>query len=744
MISNKITWYILGTLISLNFAGCSNGQIGRDSEDIIIENAQLRLVIAGDGTARSLIHKASGEECLIQGVNVPVFSITQDRPYDNEIQLAFPAKSKTFASDSVYREGDDLVIGFELTDYTASVGLNITDDYIGFTLKKLEYRMADFGEKRITRIDEVILMQLPVKDRSHFGEWLNVSWDEGIAVNLLATNPYTRIDAENMQGYMQMLAGGSDEVELEGIGAALIVTETGKLLDCIARVERDYGLPLGVKSRRSEEYKHSYYELRNVTPENIDENIAFAKQAGFRQMVIYYPDFALSMGHLPWRPEYPNGMDDLKEITQKIEEAGMIPGFHIHYNKAQKNDAYVTPVPDGRLNLREIFTLREDLEKGETIITVEENPAGTTLEDGRRILKIGRELISYENYTTTPPYQFTDCGRGALNTTRVSREAGDLMGVLDVDTWPIFVRFNPKTDILAEMAERLSKLVEGAGFKFIYYDGAEDVPPPYWYWVSKSQLIVHEALENKPIFSEGALKSHFSWHIITRGNAYDVFRPEVIKEATRKHPLAESGNISNDFTSIDYGWIGYVAPGEETIGIQPDMLEFITSRAAGWNSIISLVGNLEDLRIHPRTADNLEVIRRWEEARVNGMLSEEQKQALRDPYQEHILLVNEKGDLELHPYRQIEDIAGKSKDIRAFIFDRHNEPWVVYWHISGEGSITLPVDAEKISLFDEPGREIPVTAVDEHITLPAGHRRYIQFHMTEEEVLNLLANASLF
>ena len=270
MISKNFSWYILLALISLNLVGCTSEQNSHDGKDITIENAQLRLVIADDGTARSLIHKASGEECLIQGVRVPVFSITQDRPYDNEIMLAFPAKSKTFAADTVFREGEDLVIGFELTDYTATVGLKITDDYIGFEMKKLEYRMADFGVKRVTRIDEVILLQLPVKDRSHFGEWLNVSWDEDIAVNLLATNEYTRIDAGDMPGYKKMQAGGSVEVKLEGIGAALIVTETTNLLDCIDRVERDYGLPLGVESRRSEEYKNSYYELRDVTPENID------------------------------------------------------------------------------------------------------------------------------------------------------------------------------------------------------------------------------------------------------------------------------------------------------------------------------------------------------------------------------------------------------------------------------------------------------------------------------------------
>ena len=743
MISNNITSYIFLAFISLNIVGCSSIKKGPDDTDITIENTEMRLVIGSNGTARSLIHKASGQECLNRGVKVPVFTITQDRPYDNEIQLAYPAKSKTFASDSIYRVGDDLVISFELIDYEATVGLKIMDNYIGFTLKKLEYHMADFGVKRKTHIDEFTLLQLPIKDRAHFGEWLNVSWDEDIAVNLLATDPYTRIDAENMPGYKNFQAGGVAEVRVEGIGAALIVTEKDKLLDCIDRVERDYSLPLGVESRRSEEYKNSYYELRDVTVQNINEHIAFARQAGFRQMVIYYPDFAVSMGHFPWRPEYPNGMDDLKEITRKIEEAGMIPGFHIHYCKAQKNDAYVTPVPDPRLNLRQVFTLREDLKKRHTIITVEENPAGITMEEGRRLLKIGRELIAYENFTTTPPYQFLNCERGALNTTPVSREAGDLLGLLDVDTWPIFVRFNQKTNIQEEVAERLAEIVKEAGFKFIYYDGAEDVQPPYWYNVSKAQLAVHEALENKPIFSEGALKSHFGWHIITRGNAFDTFRPEVIKEATRKHPLAEIRLVSNDFTSIDFGWIGYVAPGEETIGIQPDMLEYITSRAAGWNSIISLVGNLDHLRNHARTADNMEVIRRWEEARIMGFLTEAQKVDLQNPDQEHILLLNEEGSFELHPYKQISDIANGSNDVRAFIFNRNNETWVVYWHTSGEGSIELPVNAEKISLYEQPGKEIPLQGNNENITIPVGNRRYIQFSLSHEEVLDLFAHARI-
>ena len=741
----KIINFLLLVLFTSQIVGCAVTEKQPEATNsVIIENAEMRLIINSDGTAQSLIHKATGQECLMPNIKKPVFAITQDRPYDNEVQLSYPAKSKTFAADSVYRVGNNLIVNFELTDYEATIGLEITENYIGFTLKKLQYHMAEFGVKRKTNIDDFTLLQLPVKNRTNFGEWLNVVWDNKLAVNLLATNQYTRIDAAKENEFKMLYAGGSAEVKLEGIGAALIVTEKDKLLDRIDRVERDFGLPLGVESRRSKEYKNSYYELRKVTPQNIDEHIKFAKQGGFKQMVIYYPDFASSMGHFPWNSNYPNGMEDLKEVIGKIKNAGIVPGFHIHYSKAQINDKYVTPKPDNRLSLRTYFTLAKDLKKGETTITVENNPAGITMDDNRRILKVGTELINYESYTTTSPFQFLNCQRGALNTSQVSRKSGDIIGLLDVDTWPIFVRFDQKTSIQQEVAERLANIIKETGIRFIYFDGAEDVPQPFWFNVSNAQLTVYNALEEKPIFSEGALKSHFSWHILTRGNAFDTFEPEFIKEATRKHPLAEMKLVSNDFTSIDFGWIKYTLPGEKTIGIQPDMLEYVTSKAAGWNSIISLLGNIEYFKNHPRTDDNLEVIRRWEEVRTTDFLSERQKEELKNLDVEHTLLIDENGNFELVECSQIIDAAGGDKKLRAFIFSLNNETWVKYWHSAGDGILSIPCKNTKIGLYKNTWQKAEgLENGKSSVTVPVDNIRFLRFNLSEKAVIELLQKTQL-
>ena len=735
-------YFIVVFLIFLQLS-CTDKLRDPDKNDIIIENSEFRLIIGRDARAVSLLHKPTGQECLQKGIRIPVFALTQYRPYDNENFLIYPAKSKTFYADTVYRTGDDLVVGFELESHRATIGLKITDDYIGFTLKNIDYDISKVGVKRKTEIDEFTLLQLPIRDREFFGEWLNVSWDKDIAVNVLATDPYGKIDAIPYQGYHLLMAGMEAKVKLMGVGAALIATRKDKLLDHIDQLEKDFNLPLGVQSRRDEAYKYSYYELRKVTPQNIDEHIAYAKRGGFRAMVIYYPDFATSMGHFPWSSDYSNGMTDLQTVTGKIKDAGMIPGFHIHYSKASKNDLYVTPVPDSRLNLVRFFTLSGPIDSHSDIIPVEENPEGCTLEDERRFLKLGNELVTYEQYTKTPPYQFTGCKRGALSTKTSDYQKGFKFGLLDVDTWPLFVRLDQYNSIQQEVAEKLGKIYADAGFRFVYFDGAEDVNLPYWYTVSKAQLTVYNCLNPAPLFSEGAIKSHYSWHIMTRGNAFDVFAPEAIKEATRKYQATEAKYIAQDFTSINFGWIDYLAPGSTTIGLQPDMLEYVCSRGAAWNCPISLVGNLDQLKSHPRTPDNMEVIRRWEEARIINFFNEEQKKALKNLNQEHILLINEAGGYELCPYEQIKGTAHGNQALRAFIFERSGKVYVVYWHISGEQQVRLNLNPKSVHLERELGKELPVKEDNNGIIIPAGERRYLRVDLPRDKVIEAFKAATL-
>ena len=234
--------------------------------------------------------------------------------------------------------------------------------------------------------------------------------------------------------------------------------------------------------------------------------------------------------------------------------------------------------------------------------------------------------------------------------------------------------------------------------------------------------------------------------MLSRGNAFDRFRPEVLKESIRKFPADEAPRMRDNFTRINFGWLGYWVADGKTVGTQPDMLEYVTSRAAAWDCPISLQANLDLFAKHARTADNLEVLRRWEEVRVRHWLTEEQKRMLQNLHQEHILLLNENNDFELVPYDQIADVANGSREVRAFTFERKGSQYVVYWHISGDKKIELDLSPSDFTLMENLGQEMqtqsgpnPGTAV-----LPVGNRRYLRTtKLTRQQLLTAFKNARI-
>lgn len=708
------------------------------TEDIVLENQRMRLVLAADGYARSLVSHDTGRECLDTTRRIPFCAITQYRPYDNENFLMYPAKPKVFPSQSIKMENGKLLVEFENTYDIAVIDVKVQEGYIAFNLERIDYRLEDIGIKRRTEIDEFALVNLPVLKKENFGEWLNVMWDEESAVCLMGTDPASRIDAYDSECSMTMYAGTDFQVQLIGAGAALIVSSKDDFLNCVAEVENDYDMPFGVESRRHEAYKHSYYELRDVTVDNIDEHIYYAKKGGFTSMVIYYMDFASTCGHFLWNDSYPDGIGSLKQITGKIREAGMIPGFHIHYSKVSSDDPYVCAgVPDPRLGTAKNLILAEAISEGDTVIFVEGNTLGLHTEEGRRIVQIDDELISYTDFTTEEPYCLSGCVRGILGTTAAEHKGGTHFRLIDVDTWPRFIRIDQNTTLQQEIAERLGDIYREAGFRFLYFDGAEDVPMPYWYNVSRSQMTVYEEMEPAPLFSEGALKSHYGWHILTRGNAFDLFPPERIRYAMKKYTLPCAERISKDFTSVNFGWVDYLAPDSTTIGMQPDMYEYICSKALAWDSPISLVGKLDQIKKHPRTDDNFDVISRWENAKIGNRLTMEQKQMLKDPDAEYLLLEGKDGTLELHRYYPITD---DRSCVRAFVFEKDGRSCLICWHISGETEITADF-GRSVAVYRPDGKPVRHSRRSGRLSLTVSDRVIIDTELEHDELVKRFLNA---
>ena len=684
---------------------------------IVLQNSAFRLELQQDGTASSLL--VDGEECL-DGRRISFCTLTQERPYDNENFLIFPAKPKVFPSNRIIRDGDTLRVDFQDTYDRAVIALDIRDTYIGFRLVRVDYRIEDLGIKRKTEIDAFTLLQLPVRRREHFGEWLNVTWDGERAVCILGTDPKTRIDAVEDGGILRMSAGMEDRIGLlDCRGAALVATRTGRFLDTVRQIEEDYDLPPGVDSRRSEGYRDSYYELRDFDLSNIDRHLSYAKAGGFRAVVIYYRDFATTCGHFLWNDRFPEGLRDLKAVCDRIRLAGMVPGLHIHYSKVSVDDPSICGgIPDARLNEVAGMLLKEPLDPTQTRLVCASVPANLRMEEGRRLLRAGDEFISY---TSIDGNTLTGCERGLYGTRPSAHPAGTLLRQPDVDDWPRFIRISQDGGLQEEIAGRLAEIYRTCGFRFLYFDGAEDVPSPYWYNVSRAQLTVYNALPEAPIYSEGSLKSHFGWHILTRGNAFDIFPPERIRTAFRQYTLRGAARNADDFTAVDFGWTGYELPDSLRKGSQPDTYEYICSKALAWDSPFSQIADLDNFDRHPRTADNLEVMRRWEEAKRENRFSPEEKQRLKDPDREFVLLE------QLYEYYPLPDRG----NIRGFLLERNGKNCLLYWNMAGEDTLTLDIPG-RIRLQDTSGRRVRYVRKGNRITLPAGKRMILETELGRE------------
>ena len=686
--------------------------------NVIIENKHFRLTVGEDCKVKSFISLPSGEELAEAGEEISLFSVTQDRPFNNEIKLAYMNKRTTYEANRLTREGDILTVGFELAPYDAKVAVRECDDYVSFELLGFEVHEGGYNSyltMDTPPVSEFRLIQLPLKHGERFGEWLNIISGGGFSTAVVATSPCERIDSEKRSRCRILTADADAAIKLIGSRAAIVARETEDFLDSMDVFERDNDLPLGALSRKSEYINSSvYWTSEAITLANIDEHIALAKQGGFRMMLMYYTacckgaqkDWGYGgIGHYELRDEYVNGYDSLKEMLDKIKAAGITPGLHVLQTFIGFKTGFVTPVADSRLNLTRHFTLAKPLALEGGDLFVQEDPSNCPTNTKSRILKFGGELISYESFTTERPYKFTGVKRGHLNTKVVPHEQGLIGGILDVCEFGGYSCYiDQNTDLQDEIADKIGRIYN-CGFEFMYNDGSEGVNVPQGIHVPNSQYRIWKKMDKKAKFMEGAAKGHFGWHLQSGANAFDIFPPEIFKEMIVRWPQWEAPIMRKDFTRINFGWWGVYLPGQQvslrhefpyrslkTVGTQYDMWEFGTSRAAAWDCPMTI--QIGRIKKHPRKDDLLEVIRRWEDVRARKWLTAEQKEALKSQTQEHHLYINEKGEYELLEMELLATPA-KAPNTRAFIFERNGKRMIAYWHTNGAAKLAVNLGEAK-------------------------------------------------
>lgn len=664
--------------------------------DVVVETDDFRLTVGADAKAKSLIVKATGEECLAPGDGTPLFTATQDRPFNNEIKLIRPNKRTVYPATSLRRDGDFLIAGFAHRQYEAKVRVRAAARYAAFELagficdRKTTY---DYLQMDIPPVASFRVLQLPVRDRRNFGNWLNAVWDEKAAVCVAGASPHPDVDHEPGNGRKILFAELMHGIRLRG-GCAALIAAPGReaFLDAMDAFERDFNLPRGVASRRGPDVNEPIFHTSGFAPSQIDELLGYARKGGFRLMTFGYADVVKEKGSwrlcgdYDWRDDYPGREADLRKMLAKVKAAGLKPGLHTLHSHIGLESRYVTPVADPRLNKTRRFTLVTPLaaDTNVTEITVQEPTVDTVMHPPCRILQFGGELLSYESYTTEPPYRFLGVKRGAHGTRVTAHPRGEVGGILDVSEFgsPGSCYLDQNSDLQDEVARKIANIYN-CGFEYVYLDGSEGVNRPFNYHVANGQYRYWKLLKPEPSFGEGAAKTHFGWHMLAGANAFDCFPLPVFKEKIAEFPCAQAPISWQDMSRVDFGWWYLYRPSggaKPSIGTQPDMWEYAVSKTVAWDCAASVLMSLHALRSHPRTDDLLAVMRRWADARRAGRVTEAWKLRLRDTAKEFHLVEDGTGGVDLVEWTQLSVAGSKTGPVRAFLYEKDGRRHVVYWH----------------------------------------------------------------
>ena len=630
------------------------------SAEVVVENARFRLCVGNDAIVHSLMIKATGEECLAKDDAIPLFSVTQDRPFNNEVKLIHPNKRTTYPANALCREGNRLVVGFATAPYEAVVDLKVFDSYVEFKLVDFLVDKEDYDYLKMDTppVASFRVLQLPIRNRKNFGDWLNASWDELSAIGVVGTSPYVDIDHEDRKDFRILTADLVRGQKLKGASAALIVANGREdFLDCMDRLEEDFDLPRGVKGRRSDAINAFIYHVAGeASPRNIDKHIEWAKKGGFKYMTFNTGNLNKDPGSwglhgdYDWNEHFPKGAEDLKKMLAQVKAAGIHPGLHFLHTHIGLKSRYVTPVADPRLNKTRRFTLARPLADTSNVteIAVFEPTEGVTMFEPCRILQFGGELVSYESYTKAPPYRFLGVKRGALDTKVTAHPYGEIGGILDVSEYgtPMSCYIDQNTDLQDEVAAKIAKIYN-CGFDYAYFDGSEGVNVPCNFHVSNAQYRMWKMFEPKPLFSEGAAKTHFDWHILSGANAFDCFSAELFKTNIVRFPVAQAPLSWQDMTRVNFGWWKYFPAGKKdwwgTVsgGTKPDHWNFACSQCLAWDCAATVLVDVDEVESDRENAEAcFAVIRLWEEARSRKLLSLKQKEMLRDVSHEfHLSIV---------------------------------------------------------------------------------------------------------
>ena len=585
-------------------------EVPAGAADITLETDVLRVAIAPRGRLKEFRSKPSGKD-YAAGVNpLPMMSLTRG--------------GVTTPLYSLAREGDLLKAQFLDTEVRATLRVTARNRHLLFEV--VDVQPADAEE---------LTLEFPVKRLKSVGGAFNATYDDQFGACLLGTT--ANVWQQAAWRGPEVLALGVRCVRKHGIvGArfALVAAPWDQFKPAIMEAERANGLPCpmleGQWARDSAAVRRSYLFVVDATEKSIDKTIEYAKLGHFGMVIFLKENWLATHGHFQVNTQnFPEGRASLKRAVAKIHAAGMGAGVHVFGPSISPNDPYVTPKPDTRLASVPCPPLAEAVDEKSPTLTLAGVPnlppiAPSSVAFPGRCLRVGDELIGYEDVEPGPPVRIVRCHRGALGTKAARHPAGaEVKGLLSL--WGFFL-VDPDSTLADDLTSNFAEVFNECDFDMVYFDASDGIFGPYmdvWYYLNKLHLGYYRKFKKDVLYQTSmGTGTDLVWHVVPRSASADGHGD--LKRYLDERLPGMLGMEAN-FTRPDVGWYYMYTD------VRPDQIEYVCAKTIGLDSSISIETSREAMESHPRARQMIEMAGQYEACRLAKFFPAGVQAQLREP-----------------------------------------------------------------------------------------------------------------
>lgn len=324
------------------------------------------------------------------------------------------------------------------------------------------------------------------------------------------------------------------------------------------------------------------YLVSDFNEDELDKVLELCHQGGFEYLLHRYP-FS-TYGHYQWNPAFASKGDrSVVKMVNKASENDVRLGVFAQVNAVSVNDPYFSPRYYPQLKRQGPIKLLGDLSADQTELTVYKNEVLNT-PSSLNLLLVGKELISYGTMEPVGDLMLLHhCNRGLYGTASGTHRASEPVYKL----WDSSERFcAPDGDLADSVDLRLAERLDAVGITF----------------VERSDGDGHTVLNES----------------------------QRVKKVERWDQELEQK--TETFQPMQLGWFPIRVSDRMQPSTTIEEVEWFLSKAAAYNAGYGMLVGRVAMQRHGQMGEIMELANHWNRLRDSGLLTEEQKESLRDPY----------------------------------------------------------------------------------------------------------------